>query len=143
MVIADTLQTLETEPNDDFRMPQVLSGTTASCNGRLDKSDDVDSFAVTLKKCQVMVAWVEACVLAAGFDAMLRVVDDRGTTLAFNHDHTSMDPFIVFTAPQDGRYIVQIMGHNYPASTEIRFAGGDDCVYRLHLSTEPLVRNTW
>jgi hypothetical protein len=54
-----------------------------------------------------------------------------------------MDPFIVFTAPRDGRYVVQIMGHSYPASSDIRFAGGEDCLYRLHVSTEPCVRNTW
>ncbi|HWB06210.1 MAG TPA: PPC domain-containing protein [Verrucomicrobiales bacterium] len=143
LTVSGRHETLETEPNDDFRKPQVLADSTATCNGRLDKSDDVDSYAVTLKKGQVMVAWVEAYVLAAGFDAMLRVLDERGTTLAFNHDYTSTDPLIVFTAPQDGRYVVQTTGHNYPASTDIRFASGDDCIYRLHVSTEPLVRNTW
>lgn len=143
LTVSDRPETLETEPNDDFRKPQVLSGNSAVCNGRLDKSDDVDSFAVTLRKGQVMVTWVEAYVLAAGFDAMLRVLDERGNTLAFNHDYTNTDPLIVFTAPQDGRYIVQTTGHNYPASTDIRFASGDDCIYRLHVSTEPIVRNTW
>jgi len=143
MIVAGVTQTLEAEPNDDFRSPQVLAASTATCNGRLDKADDVDSFGVALKKGQVMVARVEAYVLAAGFDSMLRVLDASGVTLAFNHDHTTMDPLLAFEAPYDGNYIVQTMGHKYPASSDVKFAGGDDCTYRLHVSTEPFVRNTW
>jgi hypothetical protein len=83
-------------------------------------------------------------VLAAGFDAMLRITDANGVTLAFNHDGPScMDPLLVFTAPADGKYVVQTMGHKYPAATDIRFQGGQDCVYRLHLTTGPLVRHAW
>ena len=143
MVIDSPLQTMEKEPNDDFRAPQVLGGTAATCNGRLDKPGDVDTFSVALKKGQTMIAWIEAYTLAAGFDAMLRIVDSKGLTLAFNHDHTTMDPFLAFCAPEDGPYMIQTMGQKYPASSEISFAGGDDCVYRLHVSTEAFVRNTW
>ena len=143
IAITGSPQTQEKEPNDDYRAPQDLELPEATCNGRMDKSDDVDSFGVTLKKGQTLVTWIEAYVLAAGYDAMLRVVDAGGNTLAFNHDSTTIDPFLVFKAPQDGRYIVQTMGQKYPASSDIRFAGGDDCVYRLHVSTSPVVRNTW
>ena len=143
MAVTSEPQILEVEPNDDFRSPQVFAAGTVTCNGRMDKSDDVDSFGVALKKGQIMVARVEAYVLAAGYDAMLRVVDAEGLTLAFNHDSTTTDPFLVFEAPRDSRYVVQTMGHKYPASTDVRFAGGDDCVYRLHVSTEPFVRYTW
>ena len=143
MVVDRVAETLEVEPNDDFRAPQKLAVTTATINGKLGKTGDVDSFLVALKKGQTMVSWVEAYVLAAAFDSMLRVVDANGTTLAFNHDHTTMDPFLVFIAPQDGDYIIQTMGQKYPASSDIAFAGGDDCVYRMHVSTEPFVRNTW
>lgn len=143
LVIADTPQTAEVEPNNDPRSPQVLETATATINGRHEKADDVDSFAVPLTRGQVLVARVEAYVLAAGYDPMLRVVDAAGSVVAFNHDHVTLDPFLAFTAPQDGRYVVQTMGHAYPASTDIRFAGGVTCNYRLHLSTGPTVRNTW
>lgn len=143
LIVASTPQTAETEPNDDFRKPQVLNETTCVINGIHEKADDVDSLAIALKKGQTLVTWVEAYVLAAGFDAMLRIVDEGGQTLAFNHDFTTMDPFIAFTAPQDGRYVIQTMGHKYPAASDVRFAGGEDCVYRLHLSTGAYVRNTW
>ncbi|RYD25222.1 MAG: hypothetical protein EOP86_27600, partial [Verrucomicrobiaceae bacterium] len=145
MMITQEPQILETEPNDDFHAPQVLEpGTTTTVNGCLAQSDDVDSFAVNLTKGRTLVAWVEAYVLAAGFDAMLRITDANGVTLAFNHDGPScMDPLLVFTAPADGKYVVQTMGHKYPAATDIRFQGGQDCVYRLHLTTGPLARHAW
>jgi hypothetical protein len=143
LVVADAPQILEVEPNTDFRHPQVLPSSTVTINGRHEKSDDVDSFAVELAAGQSLVAWVEAYVLAAGFDSMLRVVDAAGVTMAFNHDAKTLDPFLVFTAPRDGRYVIQTMGHAYPASTDVRFAGGETCIYRLHVSTGPVVRNTW
>ena len=143
LVVADSPQILEVEPNTDFRHPQVLPSSTVTINGRHEKSDDVDSFAVELVAGQSLVAWVEAYVLAAGFDSMLRVVDAAGVTMAFNHDAKTLDPFLVFTAPRDGRYVIQTMGHAYPASTDVRFAGGETCIYRLHVSTGPVVRNTW
>jgi hypothetical protein len=143
LVVADSPQILEVEPNTDFRHPQVLPSSTVTINGRHEKPDDVDSFAVELAAGQSLVAWVEAYVLAAGFDSMLRVVDAAGVTLAFNHDAKTLDPFLVFTAPRDGRYVIQTMGHAYPASTDVRFAGGETCIYRLHVSTGPVVRNTW
>ncbi|RYD32190.1 MAG: hypothetical protein EOP86_16275, partial [Verrucomicrobiaceae bacterium] len=145
MMITQEPQILETEPNDDFHAPQVLEpGTTTTVNGCLAQSDDVDSFAVNLTKGRTLVAWVEAYVLAAGFDAMLRITDANGVTLAFNHDGPScMDPLLIFTAPADGKYVVQTMGHKYPAATDIRFQGGQDCVYRLHLTTGPLARHAW
>lgn len=137
-------QTRETEPNDDFSAPQVLESGTATINGQLLKPDDVDSFQVSLTKGRTLVARVEAYVLAAGFDAMLRITDSRGVTLAFDHDGPSnMDPFLAFSVPEDGDYVVQVMGHQYPASSDIRFAGGRNCVYRLHLSTGPVVRHAW
>ena len=143
IVIDDAPQTTEAEPNNDPTAAQAVPAHGAIVNGRHEKSDDVDSFAVDLRQGQVLVARVEAYVLAAGYDPMLRIVDGAGRVLGFNHDHVTLDPFLAFTAPRDGRYVVQTMGHAYPASTDIRFAGGETCLYRLHLSTGPLVRNTW
>lgn len=144
LMVDEETQTAEVEPNNDFRAPQVLSGTRVTVNGNHPKGGDVDTFAMDLKAGQEWVVWVEAYVLAAGFDAMLRVTDSSGRVLAFNHDGPrNMDPFLVFKVPADGRYLVQTMGHKYPASTELDFAGGADCVYRLHLSTDRFVRNTW
>ena len=143
MMVETAPQVIEKEPNDDPRVPQVVEGPSAVINGRLDKNGDIDGCQIVVQKGQTLVARIEANVLASEADMMLRVTDAAGNVLAFNHDHTSMDPFLAFTAPHDGRYTVQAMGHKYPASSELHFTGGPGCPYRLHLSTEATVRNTW
>ena len=132
----------EVEPNDDFRSPQKIASLPATISGRLDKSGDVDSYAVTLKRGQTLVTWMEACVLGSTFDGMLRIVDSRGTQLAFNHDGLTFDPFLAWEAPGDGTFIVQTMGFLIPPSSEVRFTGGENCVYRLHVTTGPFARHT-
>ena len=141
-IVAREPQTLEVEPNDDFHSPQKIAVLPATISGKLDKAGDVDSFAVTLKRGQTLVAWMEAYVLASTFDGMLRIVDSDGHALAFNHDGRTLDPFLAWTAPRDGTFIVQTMGFAYPETSDVRFTGGDGCVYRLHLTAGPFVRHT-
>lgn len=128
---------LDAEPNDDFRKPQKIAALPTTISGKLDKAGDVDSFAVTLKKGQAFTAWLEAYVVGSAFDGVLRVVDEKGTELAFNHDGHTLDPLLAWTAPRDGTFIVQTMGFVYPARAEVSLTGGDDCNYRLHLTDEP------
>jgi hypothetical protein len=81
-------------------------------------------------------------VLASPFDGLLRVTDPAGRVLAFNHDYRTLDPLVAWTAPQDGTYIVQIMGFAHPPSSSVQLAGNENCVYRLHLTSGPIVRFT-
>ena len=141
-IVAREPQTLEAEPNDDFHAPQKIAALPATINGRLDKAGDVDSFAVTLKRGQTLVAWMEAYVLASTFDGMLRITDADGSVLAFNHDGRTLDPFLAWTAPRDGTFIVQTMGFAYPGTAGVAFTGGEGCGYRLHLTAGPFVWHT-
>lgn len=136
-IVSTEPELLEKEPNDSFESPQKIESFPATISGRLDKSGDVDSFAITLKKGQPLHAWVEAYVLASTFDGMLRIVDEKGNELAFNHDGRTLDPDLRWEAPRDGTFIVQVMGFVYPATADVRLTGGDGCVYRLHLTTTP------
>jgi hypothetical protein len=140
-IVSTEPELLEKEPNDSFLSPQKIDSLPATISGRLDKSGDVDSFAVTLKKGQPLRAWVEAYVLASTFDGMLRIVDEKGNELAFNHDGRTLDPDLRWEAPRDGTFIVQLMGFVYPATADVRLTGGEGCVYRLHLTSaaSPLV----
>ena len=141
-IVAREPQTLETEPNDDFHSPQKIAALPATISGKLDKAGDVDSFAVTLKRGQVLVAWMEAYVLASTCDGMLRITDTDGHALVFNHDGRTLDPFLAWTAPHDGTFVVQTMGFAYPGTANVAFTGGEGCVYRLHLTAGPFVRHT-
>ena len=141
-IVSRERQKLEAQPNDDFREPQKIADLPITISGKLDKAGDVDSFAVTLKRGQTLVAWMEAYVLASTFDGMLRIVDTDGHELAFNHDGRTLDPFLAWTAPRDGTFVVQTMGFVYPATAGVAFTGGEGCVYRLHLTNGPFVRHT-
>ncbi|MDR3403436.1 MAG: hypothetical protein P4L99_13140 [Chthoniobacter sp.] len=139
-IVSTEPELLEKEPNDDYKTPQKIDALPATISGRLDKAGDVDSFAVTLKKGQTLHSWVEAYVLASTFDGMLRIVDEGGHELAFNHDGRTLDPDFTWEAPRDGTFIVQLMGFVYPATAAVTLTGGDGCVYRLHLTTAPQPR---
>src|SRR5581483_10130568 len=97
----------EKEPNDDYRHAQPLD---KSCvvNGRLEKTGDVDCFAIHLTRGQTLVASMEANrTLGSPMDAVLQVVSARGTVLEENNDYHELDPQLMFTAPADGTYVVR------------------------------------
>jgi hypothetical protein len=142
LVVTSNPQLAEAEPNDDFKKPQIVEHLPASINGRLEKSGDVDSFGVELAAGQTLVASVEAFTLASPVDAVLRVVDSRGVQVAFNHDGSTLDPFLAWTAKAAGTYVVQVFGFAYPAESDVKFTGNNKCVYRLHLSRGPWLRHT-
>ena len=141
-VVTKDREEMDAEPNDAFDKPQVLTTLPTVVNGRLDKSGDVDSFAVSLEEGQELVAWVEGYTLGSSFDGVLRLVDSSGTQVALNHDGVTFDPMLIWKASRKGTYALQLFGFAYPATSEVRFTGGEGCVYRLHVTTGPYVRYT-
>jgi hypothetical protein len=141
-IVTSEPEIAEVEPNDGFKSPQRIASLPANISGRLDKPGDVDSFGVMLRQGQTLMAWVEAYVLASTFDGMLRIVDEKGVELAFNQDGRTFDPFLAWEAPRDGTFIIQLMGFEYPPGSAERFAGGEGCVYRLHLTSGPFLAHT-
>jgi len=143
LIVTKEVPAAEIEPNDDFKKPQVVTNLPVQLNGRLEKSGDVDSFAVNLAAGQTLIASLQAYTLMSGVDALLRLTDSRGVQVAWNHDNgRSFDPFLAWTAPRAGTYVVQVMGFVYPAGSEIRLHGNEKTVYRLHLHTGPYLRHT-
>lgn len=143
IVVTKEPQIEEVEPNNEFKKPQPVEAFPAFINGRLEKSGDVDSYAVALEAGQTLVAAVEAYTLASPVDAVLRVVDTRGVQVAWNHDGgPTLDPFLAWTAKAAGTYSVQVFGFGYPADSSVNFVGNAKCVYRLHLSRGPHLHHT-
>jgi hypothetical protein len=135
LLITEAPEAAESEPNNDLDGAQKLETLPAIVNGRFDKGDDVDTYRVHLDSGQTLVASVDSYVLASPVDAVLRLLDARGVEVAFNHDDgRTLDPELAYTAPRAGNYFLQAFGFNYPADSNIRFAGNDKCVYRLHVS---------
>lgn len=142
LILTREPQLAEQEPNDDFAKPQILERLPASLNGRLEKSGDVDSFAISLETGQTLVASVDAYTLGSPVDAALRLVDTHGVQVAWNHDGRTLDPFLAWTAKSAGTYVVQVFGFAYPAESDVKFTGNAKCVYRLHLARGPYLRHT-
>jgi hypothetical protein len=132
-------ESTEAEPNDEVARPQSVEKLPATINARLDKSGDVDGYAVKLDAGQTLVAAVEAYSIGSGTDMLANLMDEKGTRLHTASDSRNLDPLLVFKAPKSGRYIVQLAGFAHPPAADVRFTGGSTLVYRLHLSAGPVV----
>lgn len=137
-------EVLEVEPNDDLKKPQLLTVAQILVNGRLEKTGDVDCFAVPLARGQTLIAALEANrTLRSPMDGHLQVVSADGFVLAENNDDHGLDPQLVFVAPAEGRYIVRTFAFPAVANSSIAFAGGPNFIYRLTLTTGAFVDHPW
>ena len=136
LIVAAGPEQTETEPNDEYARAPLVDQLPATINGRLNKNGDVDCYAVRLEAGQALHATLDAYVLGSPIDAVLRLLDKRGVEQALNHDNgRNPDPALAWTAPSAGTYFLQVFGFAQPATAEVRFAGSDASVYRLHLKT--------
>jgi hypothetical protein len=118
----------EAEPNNDLSTPQLVSLNT-TVEGILT-NEDVDCFAVEVKKDQVISAEVEGIRTGrSNLDTRLMVYDPHGHKIADVDDTvlTLQDPYITFTSAEDGRYSFQLR--------EVAYGGSDKGNYRLHIGT--------
>ncbi|HZZ82652.1 MAG TPA: PPC domain-containing protein [Gemmataceae bacterium] len=130
----------EQEPNDDPKKPQVITQPSVVVNGRLGKTDDVDTFAVKLTKGQTLVASLEAHhTLRSPMDGVMQILSADGFVLEQNDDYHGLDPQIAFVAPKDGVYLVRIFAFPAMPDATVRFAGKETFIYRLTLTTGPYV----
>ncbi|HSG72943.1 MAG TPA: PPC domain-containing protein, partial [Planctomycetaceae bacterium] len=130
----------EQEPNDDLDKSQQLESSKLLVNGVLEKSGDVDSFAVSLEQGQTLVAAISSHrVFGTPLDAVLQIVSPEGFVLEQNDDDRGNDPLIVFPVPQSGTYYVRAFGFPVAPNSTVRFSGGADWIYRLTLTTGPYV----
>lgn len=129
----------ETEPNNKPREAQTLTDSRILINGVL-KGADVDGFSVPLEAGQTLVASLEANgKLGSPVDAILQVCSADGTVLAENHDDAGLDPRIVFPVKKPGHHIVRVFGYSSTPNTSIAFQGSDTSLYRLTITTGPMV----
>jgi hypothetical protein len=140
----------EAEPNDSPDKPQTIEPRVV-INGKLGKAGDVDGFRVQLSEGQTLVAAVQAhSLLGSPMDAALQVCElvervsssqagfppqTEAYVAAQDHDSTGLDPQLVFTAPKSGPYLVRLFAFPSDPNSTIGFAGGDNYIYRLTLTT--------
>jgi hypothetical protein len=151
-VVGTLPEIAETEPNDAPEKPQTAEPHVV-VNGKLGKTGDVDGYCVGLKQGETLVASLQAnSVLGSPMDAVLQICElvERGYStnqtrqveaylVSQNHDAVGLDPQLAFTAPHDGQYLVRLFAFPATPDSSVRFAGGEDYVYRLTLTTGPFI----
>jgi hypothetical protein len=160
-IVGDHPEIAEAEPNDDLSTPQlprraiptpafirlpanltqVPVDRPLTINGQLDKSGDVDCYAVDLRAGQTLVASVVGRRLGSAIDPMLHLLDSAGNELAYAQDGLGLDPLLACRVPRDGRYVVRVSAFAYPPAADVKLAGGKNAVYRLTLTTGSYVRS--
>ncbi len=139
-VIGTLTEIAEKEPNNSAKEAQKLETSQIVVNGVLDKGGEVDTFAVSLKAGQTLVASLMAKgTLGSPMDAVLQVLGPRGFVMEHNDDDHGFDPQIAFTAPADGEYGVRVFAFSDVANSSVAFAGGANYIYRLTLTTGAFV----
>lgn len=129
----------EKEPNNGFSNRQKIDSLPVCVNAKLGEANDVDHFQISLRKGQTLVAMVEAYSIGSPVDVMAHVLSPEGERLLTASDHRNLDPFFSFTAPVDGNYTLQIAGFAHPPQANVNYTGSAAVVYRLHLTTGPVV----
>lgn len=131
-VVSDQPEANEVEPNDDYRKPQSLDSIPRIVNGHLNKSNDVDHYAIQLAAGQAITCTVEAQrQLRSPMDACLQLLDTRGNLLAQNLDALGLDPQLQYQSPRDERVVVRVFAFPETPDSTIGYAGGDQFLYRL------------
>ena len=129
----------ESEPNNEVGKGQPVSKLPVCINAKLAERGDVDGYCVKLKAGQTLVALVEAYALGSPVDMMAHIVDPQGIRVKTFSDARNLDPFIAYTAEKDGLYTVQLAGFIHPPAADVKLHGSSNSIYRLHLSTGPVV----
>ncbi len=108
-------------------------------NGRLEKSDDIDAWKVSLKKGQTLHARVDGYSLRSGIDPFLHLYDPDGVRIALGSDHPrNLDPRLSAPIEKDGDYAVAVLAIATPPNANINLHGAAGAVWRLLLATEPI-----
>ena len=132
-VVGDLPEIVEKEI-DGSPIP-VLVNPPVTVNGRIYPRENVDVWTVRLKKGQTLSCSVAAAEIGSPLEAILEIRDKTGHRLAESRDGLRTDPLLRFSAPEDGDYEVHI--------GDVRNEGGPAFVYRLTLTTGPIVERAF
>lgn len=138
-IVGTLPEVMEVETNDTQAKSQVAS-LPVVINGKLNRNGDLDSYAVTLKKGDTLVASIESHhVLRSAADMVMQLTNASGTVIAQNHDYHGLDPQLNFTATETDTYYIRLFAFPANPDSSIRYSGGELYFYRLTLTTGPFI----
>lgn len=128
-------EAVEMEPNGLIDQSQAIASLPIMLNGALEKSGDVDLFALQLKKGEsIAVNLFAERGLRSAVDASIQILDGKGFVLEQNLDTFGLDPFVFFLPPADGTYHIRVFGFPAQPDSTISFAGNPNWIYRLQIT---------
>jgi hypothetical protein len=130
-VVGDLPEVVEAEiDGDPIPVPVILPVTA---NGRIFPREDIDLWSYAAKKGESITAFATVAAIRSPVVPHLEIVDEKGRVLAEQPRRPGMgqDAAVRFVAPTDGRYAVRVR--------DARNAGGPAHVYRLTITTGPVV----
>jgi len=131
---------VEIEPNNAAKEAQAIATLPVTINGALDKRHEIDTFSVALKAGQTLVASLDASrSLPSPIDPVLQLADSQGFIVDQNEDSFGSDPQLVWTAPTDGTWFIRLFAFPAEPNSSIEYAGTPNSIYRLHLTTGPVI----
>jgi hypothetical protein len=139
-VVSTAAEIAEVEPNNELRTPQTLASLPVVVNARLQKSGDTDFFAVELAAGARLVVRLDGYGLGSPIDPFLHLYGPDGAEIAIASDSHNRDPILIHQVAQPGRHVLQVVAIDHKASTNVRYAGSDKCVYRLAVETSDWAR---
>jgi len=105
-----------------YELPGAISGV-------INSAAESDFLRFKLHAGHRVIFDVQANRTGSPLDPTLYLLDSSGKELARSEDVHGLDPFLEFTPPSDGDYIVKL--------TDTRFQGGSDYRYRLVAGVRP------
>jgi hypothetical protein len=128
----------EKEPNDEVASPQAIGKLPAWIQGQLERTGDVDGYALKLRRGVPVFIRADAYELGSAVDLHLNLLDARGERVAMATDGRNLDPWMTYTAPEDGVYVLQVAGFEHPPTSNVFLAGGVKCPYLISVTDEPV-----
>ena len=126
--VSDVPERLEQKPNNTADKAPWLE-FPAAVSGVIGASTESDFFRFKARGGEKLNFDVQANRFGSPLDATLVILGADGKELARSEDAHGLDPFLEFTAPADGEFVVQLH--------DLRFQGGGDYRYRLVAGTLP------
>lgn len=129
--MGDLPEFIETEPNSlpDEAQPVELPVTL---NGQIAGESDLDYYRFDATAGDVVRVDVAAARLGSALDPIVEVFGPDGRRVGADDVRVGADPVLAFRAATSGEYRLLV--------SNVTFRGGPSYVYRITLSTSPLVR---
>jgi len=130
-VVGDLPEFIETEPNSLPDRAEVVE-LPVTINGQIAGESDLDYFRFTARAGEIVRADIAAARLGSALDPLVQVMGPDGQKVLFDDRRIGADPVLAFRAATTGEYRLLI--------SNVTYRGGPSYVYRITLSTAPLIQ---